>query len=81
MRFTFPGPKRIRIDYREGADHDGTVFLREAKYFEIEIKNSKYSGSWACGSQNENQRCQIVREGGFHWEGDFFVQLKKVGLS
>ena len=55
-------------------DTDKNVYFRSDSITEIEGPNWH---KWNCGSEGQNKRCNIARNGNFNWGGEYKITLGK----
>ena len=59
-------------------DTDKNVYFRSDQITEIEGPTKNWEANWNCGSEEENYRCNRVRNGNLKWGGEYVITLGKL---
>ena len=69
--------KKITVKFENDAGSDRDVYFESKEKAQISLPE-KWK-SWKCGSNEENIRCSMVRNGKFAWEGTYEIDFS--GMS
>ena len=75
--YSMPAGKKFTVRFLND-DSGRDVYICSNLAFDIQRDDDTWHNIWHCGSETENERCQIVHDGTFAWSATYYITIQGI---